>query len=269
MKERLGVVATNGMMLAADEPPPVITLNPSGISPFLLIGDHAGNAIPRSLDALGVGEADRTRHIAWDIGVAALGERLSAALDAVFIRQHYSRLVIDCNRAPGAPSSIPEVSDGTAIPGNRGLDRSEADERARRIHAPYQQAIAEEIARRGAAGLPTVLIALHSFTPRMNGFDRPWHVGVLHSAGDTRFAQATLAALREDAALVVGDNEPYQMDGTDYTVPRHAFAAGLPYAELETRQDLLSDSDGIGRWCAILRRALEAANASASPRSAA
>ncbi len=248
--------SSNGALLATDDPLPVITENPRGRSPFLLIGDHAGNSIPRRLGTLGLDPVDRTRHIAWDIGIAALGQALAASLDAVFIRQVYSRLVIDCNRAPDAPAAMPETSDGSAIPGNRGLSAADRAERVRCIHAPYQEAVAAEIARRDAAGQPIVLIALHSFTPRMNGFDRPWHAGVLYDGGDTAFAIATLDRLRSMPDLVVGDNEPYRMDLTDYTVPRHAFPTAMPYAELEIRQDLLGTREGIERWCAIVRTAL-------------
>lgn len=236
-------------------------LNPAGPSPFLLLGDHAGNRIPRGLGDLGLDESERIRHIAWDIGIAALGSALSARLDATFIHQTYSRLVIDCNRRPGAPGSIPPVSDGTAVPANAALDEAGAQGRAEAIHAPYQAAIGHEIARRRNAGQETILVSLHSFTPSMQGIDRPWHVGILHDAGDNRFARAMLAFFEKDPALVVGDNQPYAMDTIDYTVPRHAYEARLPYAEIEIRQDLLSDESGIAAWCDRVEQALNHARA--------
>ena len=112
-------------LLGPDDVSPFVVVNPSGGSSFLLLGDHAGRAVPASLAGLGLGPEAMERHIAWDIGIAGLGERLASALDACFIRQTYSRLVIDCNRQPGAADAAPAVSDGTAIPGNVGL--SEAD----------------------------------------------------------------------------------------------------------------------------------------------
>lgn len=243
-------------ILAADEPPPVNVLNPAAPSPCLLLGDHAGNRIPRGLADLGLDEMERTRHIAWDIGIAALGTALAGRMDATFIHQTYSRLVIDCNRRPGAPDSIPPVSDGTAIAANAALDQAGAERRAAAIHAPYQAAIASEIERRLATGQETILVALHSFTPSMRGTDRPWQVGILHDAGDSRFARAMLAFFAGDPALIVGDNEPYSMDTIDYTVPFHAYERRLPYAEIEIRQDLLSDSAGIAEWCDRLEQAL-------------
>ncbi|NJC05734.1 putative N-formylglutamate amidohydrolase [Sphingomonas kaistensis] len=231
-------------------------LNPAAPSPFLLLGDHAGNLIPRGMADLGLDEGERTRHIAWDIGIAALGTALSERLDATFIHQTYSRLVIDCNRRPGAPDSIPPVSDGTAIALNAALDGAGAAARAEAIHAPYQAAIADDIERRLAAGQETFLIALHSFTPSMRGIDRPWKVGILHDAGDSRFARAMLAFFAQDPDLMAGDNEPYSMDIIDYTIPTHAYERRLPYAEIEIRQDLLADDAGIAAWCDRVEQAL-------------
>ncbi len=111
-------------LLAAGEPPPVTVDNANGKSPFLLVADHAGNSIPRALGRLGIAEAECERHIAWDIGIAGLGRRLANALDAMFIRQNYSRLVIDCNRPPGTPTSIAEISEAHADPRQRRAARS-------------------------------------------------------------------------------------------------------------------------------------------------
>ncbi|MDB5685586.1 MAG: putative N-formylglutamate amidohydrolase, partial [Rhizorhabdus sp.] len=245
-----------GTLLGPDDPAPVIAFNTDRPSPFLLIGDHAGIAIPASLGTLGLQAPDLARHIASDIGVCGLGEALALRLDCGFLHQTYSRLVIDCNRDPTAADAIPEVSDDTIIPGNCGIGAEGVQARIAAIHAPYQHAIADEIARRAASGHGTVLVSLHSFTPAMQGVSRPWHVGILHEGGDESFALAVLEELRKETDLVVGDNEPYHMDATDHSVPRHAFAAGLPYVELEIRQDLLADAAGQRHWSEILATAL-------------
>jgi predicted N-formylglutamate amidohydrolase len=247
-------------ILASDEPPSVAVHNEAAGSPFLLLGDHAGNRIPASLEELGLDATERKRHIAWDIGVADLGVRLADRLGASFIHQVYSRLVIDCNRRPGAPDSIPVTSDNTIIPGNDGLDKQQAQDRAAAIFHPYQQKITDEIDDRGARGMETVLVALHSFTPRMGGIERPWHAGILHDAGDSRFARAMLGALREDLDLNVGNNQPYSMDSIDFTIPFHAYARGLSYVEIEIRQDLLTTASDIERWSALLQQALSTAH---------
>jgi predicted N-formylglutamate amidohydrolase len=241
--------------LSPDDPPPVAIVPATGDSPFLLIGDHAGIAIPAHRDSLGVSRADMARHIACDIGIRGLGEALAGMTGAAFIHQHYSRLAIDCNRDPDSPDAIPPVSDGTVIPGNQAITPDEAAARIAAIHAPYQDAIAQAI----ETGKARVLVSLHSFTPVMQGFERPWHMGILHGGGDERFAIAMLDVLRARGGIVVGDNEPYHMDGTDHTVPRHAFAKGMPYVEIEVRQDLIGDPAGQDHWAGIIAEALTAA----------
>jgi predicted N-formylglutamate amidohydrolase len=230
-------------LLSRGDPSPTIVVNPRGSSPYLLLGDHAGREIPRALGDLGLRPEAMERHIAWDIGVAALGERLAQTLDAVFIRQTYSRLVIDCNRRPGDPTSAPAVSDGHAIPGNADLAPDALAARQDEIFAPYHAEIARVLDARQAIGRPTVIVALHSFTPVFQGFVRPWRYGVLHR-GDSPFSDRVLAALRQRLGEAAGDNQPYAMDGTDNTVPLHADARGLDYLELEVRQDLIADPDG-------------------------
>lgn len=253
--------ARSNRLLGPDDLPPFVVTNTGGRSPFLLLGDHAGRAIPRALGDLGVAAVEMDRHIAWDIGIAATGERLAAALDACFIHQTYSRLVIDCNRKPDAPDLAPAISDGTTVPANVGLTDDDRATRLAEIHAPYQAAIADLIAVRTARGQPTVLVSLHSFTPSMGGFARPWLYGVLHR-NDSPFSDAVLAQLRSAFGDQAGDNQPYAMDGRDNTIPRHADGHGLDYLELEIRQDLIERADGQDRAAALfadlLPRALAA-----------
>lgn len=246
-------------LLTTEDTSPVTVINPAGASSFLLIGDHAGKAVPARLGSLGLGEADLSRHIGWDIGVGELGALLAERLDAVFVRQTYSRLVIDCNRSHDQPDVIATVSDGTLVPGNAGLTEAERAARFAEIHAPYHATIAAELARRDALAMPTVVIALHSFTPMMSGpmrdQARPWQIGILHDGGDTVFAHALLDVLRREPNLTVGDNEPYRMDLIDYTIPRHAYPA-RGYAEIEIRQDLLGSTADCDAWADRLARLL-------------
>ena len=241
-------------LLSPGDPAPVVELRPGGASPFLLIADHAGQAVPARLGDLGLPRSELDRHIGWDIGIAGTTERLSALLDAHAIAQAYSRLVIDCNRPLHAASSIAAASDGTGIPGNAGLDAAGRRQRADAIFAPYHAHIAAALDARARLGRPTILIAMHSFTPAMNGSARPWHAGVLYQR-DARFAHALLDALRAEGDLVVGDNEPFSVsDATDYAIPVHAEARGLPHVELEIRQDLIADADGQQAWAERLAR---------------
>ncbi|MET0272548.1 MAG: N-formylglutamate amidohydrolase [Phenylobacterium sp.] len=243
------------MTLSRDEGSPSIVANAGADSPFLLLGDHAGREIPFALGDLGVPKAEMDRHIAWDIGIAGLGARLAEALGACFIRQRYSRLVIDCNRDPARPDAFPEVSDGTPIPGNVGLTPAGRQARRAAIFEPYHAAIAAELDDRARRQLPTLLIALHSFTPAMGGFDRPWRFGVLH-AEDSPYSLRVLQRLRAEVGEAVGDNLPYKMDDVDYTVPFHARPRGLDYLELEVRQDTITEAAGQMAVAKLLERLL-------------
>jgi predicted N-formylglutamate amidohydrolase len=232
---------------------PAIVLNPGALCPLLLVGDHAGRDIPPHLHRLDLPAGALGAHIAWDIGVAGLGAELSAGLGATFIAQRYSRLVIDCNRDPARADSIVEISDGVPIPGNAALTAEARAERTARIFRPYHDRIAAEIEARLAAGRPTILVCLHSFTAALSGAaPRPWHVGVLH-LGDSEASRRMLELLRGAFPVnLVGDNEPYQMDGTDFTAPHHAIARGLGYLELEIRQDLIADPAGQAAMARLL-----------------
>jgi predicted N-formylglutamate amidohydrolase len=235
-------------ILAPDEPPPVAEYNTEGRSQFLLVCDHAGRRIPRALDSLGVAEADLARHIAWDIGIEGVARRLSALLDAHLIMQIYSRLVIDCNRPPGSPTSIAPLSEGTAIPGNEKISTQDAVRRAREIFNPYHDRIEQCLDARKAAGQPTWLISLHSFTPVYAGIPRPWQAGVLYNR-DSTLAHRLRDLLAAPGDLFVGDNEPYSVtDDTDYTVPMHGERRGLAHVAIEIRQDLIGDEAGQEYW---------------------
>jgi predicted N-formylglutamate amidohydrolase len=253
-----------GPLLGTGDPPPVRLLRPEGAADFLLTADHAGRAIPRHLGDLGLPEEERARHIAWDIGIAGVTERLAAALDATAVLQAYSRLVIDCNRRPEWPSAIPAVSETTAIPGNEGLTAAEREARRLAVFQPYHDRIADLIDRRAAAGRRTLLIAMHSFTPVFKGVARAVEVGVLYNAGarDLRLAQIMLDLLRAEGNLAVGDNQPYAITGnSDYTVPVHGEGRGLPHVEIEIRQDLIGDDAGQARWADRLAGLLPLADA--------
>jgi predicted N-formylglutamate amidohydrolase len=241
-------------MLQADEPSPVLEHHSSGVSPFLLICDHYGQLIPRALGDLGVPASERRRHIGWDIGIGGVATRLADALDAHLIAQRYSRLVIDCNRPLHVASSIPMLSEATRIPGNEGLTREAALQRRQAIFDPYHDRIADIIDARVARKQPTILLAMHSFTPLYSGIARPWHIGTLYEH-DTRLPHRLLARLRAEPQLVVGDNEPYAVrEGSDYTIPVHGAARGLLHTGIEIRQDLITDEGGQRAWAERLTR---------------
>lgn len=247
------------MLLTDADPNPVRVLRETGRSDMFLTADHAGRAIPAVLGDLGVSTAERARHIGWDIGIGGVTERLSELLDATAVFQAYSRLVIDCNRDPSWPSAMPEISEHTPIPGNVGISAADRQARADAIFTPYHDRIRTLLDARAARR--TVLVAMHSFTPRFKGESRAMHVGVLYYK-KTRLAEIMLDLLRREGDIEVGDNAPYAItENSDYSIPTHGQARGLDHVEIEIRQDLIETEDGQAAWAERFARLLTAANA--------
>jgi predicted N-formylglutamate amidohydrolase len=247
---------TAGTVAAPDDPPVVELVNPAGRAPVLLLCDHAGRRIPTWLGDLGLRAQELERHIAFDIGAADVTRRLARLLDAPAVLAHVSRLVVDPNRLPGDPSSIPAISDGTLVPANQELSPDQIRRRLGYAFVPYHRAVARQIASlRRRHGIPAI-VSIHSFTPQLGASPRPWDVAVLWDA-DRRLAGPVLARLRRDPALKVGDNEPYSgRYPLGYTIPFHAVRSGLPHVTFEVRQDLIATRAHAEAWALRLAEVL-------------
>lgn len=240
----------NEALLAADEPAAFEIVNADGAGTAILVCDHASNRIPRRLEALGLGTAALAGHIAWDPGAANVARQLSDLLDAPLVLSGYSRLVIDCNRPPGSPESIPAQSDGVPVPGNRMLTPRERAARIEALFGPYHRAIGAMLD--GRADRPSVLLSIHSFTAVLAGQPRPWDIGFAYGR-DRRFAALILDAMSRDACIVVGDNQPYSIeDAFDHSIPVHGEKRGLPHVLVEIRQDRIAMPEDAAAWAARL-----------------
>jgi predicted N-formylglutamate amidohydrolase len=238
-------------LLAADEPAPFSILNQASEKPLLLVCDHASRIFPRALGDLGLDPLARRCHLALDIGAGALTQKLAESLGATAVLAGYSRLVVDCNRDLLDPGAFLEFGDGIVIPGNRNLRPEQKAARAESIYWPYHRAIDAEIKRLAGERRAPAVIAIHSFTPVLDGVSRPWEFGILWDA-DPGIADILMRKLA-DSGFVVGDNEPYSGRAPqDFTVDNHAEAAGLPHAGIEVRQDLIADDAGVARIAGIL-----------------
>lgn len=245
--------------IVQDEPLEAVeVLNLQGAAPVLVICDHAGRRIPSWLGDLGLSERERARHIGWDIGAADMTRVLARRLDAPAVLCHVSRLVIDPNRRPGEPTSIPRVSDGTVIPANQQVSMAERRRRFRVSFVPYHRAVARQLAERRRRTRYAGIVSIHSCTDVMGGMWRPWHVGVLWNR-DERLARPILERLREDKGLTVGANQPYsgRIHG-GYSIPFHAERNGLPHVSFEVRQDLIGTCERAEAWGERLAAVLEA-----------
>lgn len=236
-------------LLTENDPSPVDILNARSDHPLLLICEHAGQAIPERLDGLGISYADLDTHIGWDIGAKAVTQAMARTLGAPAVFQRYSRLVIDCNRPPDASDAMPGVSDGVDIPGNQGLGLKAREARRQEIFDPFHDAVATCFAQHPRR----IVLSVHSFTPAMGGINRPWDIGFLFRK-DTKTSQHLERFVREaQPLLTIGMNQPYQIDNSsDWFVPHHGEARGLPHSLIEIRNDLIQGPEGQREWANTL-----------------
>lgn len=229
---------------------------------LLILCDHAENTIPPAYDRLGLKDQDLHRHIAYDLGAAAVAERLAAMLGAPAVLSRFSRLLIDPNRGLDDPTLVMQITDGLIVPGNAGLDAEALQARIDLYHKPYHEAIERAVDAGIARGKPPVIVSMHSFTQAWKGVARPWAVGVLWDK-DPRLALPLLDALGAIPGIVVGDNVPYSGQLKGDTLYRHGTRRGLAHALIELRQDLILGPEGQAEWAArlagVLRKVLDAA----------
>jgi predicted N-formylglutamate amidohydrolase len=237
--------------------PAVEILNESGSSPVVILCEHASNFIPPEYEGLGLSPAELERHIAWDIGAAGVTRALSHLIDAPAFLGQYSRLLIDLNRPLNSPTSIVSRSESTDVPANASIGSAERARRAALYFEPFHRAVRRLLAERRRAGRPTLIVAIHSFTPAFHGDARPWHAGIIYEKG-TAFAETTLDRLRlQDIALNVGANVPYSVTPDDYYgLLVYGDDVGNPAVLVEVRQDLLVQPAEQERWAQRLAAAL-------------
>ena len=233
--------------IPASHAPAVTVVGGTTASRVVLLCDHASNALPAGYGTLGLPPAELERHIAYDIGAAAVTRGLAALLDAPAILTRTSRLLIDPNRGWDDPTLIMRISDGAVIPGNRHLDEAERTERIALYYTPYHSAITRVIDAFATHQTAPVLLSIHSFTSVWKGVPRPWHAGVLWDE-DPRLALPLIDGLRADPELIVGDNEPYIGKLIGDTLWQHGTKRGIPHAIVEIRQDLIGSAEGQAAW---------------------
>ncbi len=222
----------------------------------ILLCDHARNTLPPDYGTLGLPPGEFRRHIAYDIGAEAVTLGLAGRLEATALLTGFSRLLIDPNRGLDDPTLIMKLSDGAVVPGNRDIDAGERQNRIERYYLPYHTAITSEIDGLIARRIRPILVSVHSFTPAWKGTPRPWHAGILWDR-DGRLPRLLLDGLRGNAALTIGDNEPYHGALEGDTLNTHGTKRGLAHALIEIRQDLIAEQSGVDEWVDRLALILE------------
>lgn len=209
--------------------------NADGASRVLILCEHASHHIPVAFGDLGLSDADKISHAAWDPGAFAMAQLISDALDAPLVSSQVSRLVYDCNRPPEAASAMPEQSEVVTIPGNKGLSHAQRQARVDAYYTPFCIAVQDIIAARK----PRALVTVHSFTPVYFGNARPTEIGILHDR-DRRMADTMLTAATA-SKFTVERNQPYgPEDGVTHSLRLHGVQNSIPNVMLELRSDLIA-----------------------------
>lgn len=232
-------------MFSVTDPAPFEVINRTGSAPLVIACDHASNRVPESLENLGLEQTELEKHIAYDIGAKQVAFALSEQFDAPLISANYSRLVIDLNRHLDDPSLIVDQSDGIAIPANLQLSETQRQWRIDEIFMSYHDAYSELVADRQSNHELPMILSIHSFTPSMNGSDRPWHYGVLWDSAHESLSKRILDNFQQFEDLTIGSNEPYHAnDPKGYAQVIRAENNQLQMALIEIRQDIVADACG-------------------------
>ncbi|MBX3026258.1 N-formylglutamate amidohydrolase [bacterium] len=201
---------------------------------LVLTCEHASPAVPPEYANLGLAPAQLRDHIGWDVGAATVTEELSRQLGAPAVLSAASRLLVDCNRDLTDADLMPHQSHGVAIPGNARIESGERRERLQRFYDPYHAAVDATV----RACQDALLLSVHTFTPELNGHQRPFDVGVLFD--DFVDLANALAADIASAGFAVRMNEPYSaLDGLIFSARCHGRRHRTRYLELEINNRLL------------------------------
>jgi predicted N-formylglutamate amidohydrolase len=247
-------------ILMAGEPAPARVENEKGRGQCIVVCDHASNRVPKSLGTLGLKKSDLEKHIAWDPGTEIIGRHIAQKIDAPLVCSSYSRLVVDVNRGEKSPECMRAVYDHIVVPGNAGLTAANKKQRITEIFTPYHKTLARTIRARVRKDTVPVILSIHSFTPKMDDYLRPWHIGILWNR-EEKIARRLVRNLRiNNPGMVVGENEPYSLKAANLqknTITTHAESKGLPYIIVEFRQDLVKSAAGARKWAKILLQSLD------------
>jgi len=220
----------------------------------MLSCEHGGNRVPSRWARLFRSRARLlSSHRGWDPGALAISRGLARRLRVPLVAATTTRLLVDLNRSQRNPAIFSEIT--------RELASEERDRLIAALHGPHWRRIRETLDR---ASRPVVHLAVHSFTPRLEGRIRAFDLGLLYDPARSR-ERAFAACLRgrlvaADAGLRVRRNAPYRgsSDGLTTALRRERPAADYLGVELELNQALLRSAVGRGRLLELLAPCLSA-----------
>jgi predicted N-formylglutamate amidohydrolase len=201
----------------------------------LVTSEHGGNEVPGEHRALFRGRrALLESHRGWDPGTLDLAERLAASLGAPLAWSTTTRLLVDLNRSPHNPRLFSEVTRPLARDARRALIET--------WHRPHWEAVRTALARGLRAEGRVLHLAVHSFTPVLDGVTRKPDISLLYDparkperALGEAWSRALAGAL---PARIVRRNDPYKgsSDGLATAMRRELPASSYVGIEIEINQ---------------------------------
>lgn len=213
--------------------------------------EHASNRVPAPWRPRPADRRLLAMHWGYDIGARNVTIELARLDASCAVLSRFSRLLIDPNRDPADATAVLRDTDDGCPSFNRQPDLTA---RVGRFHRPFHAALGEVTARM----IPRLLVSIHSFTPVFRGNHRAVEAGVLFDSHDA-LCGGVVDALRQQG-FRTEPNEPYSGKlGLIYSAARHGGSAGIPYFEIELRQDLIASGKDARAVARRVWRALEAA----------
>lgn len=237
-----------------------------GASALVLTCEHADHRVPRRYARLFAGaEQVLASHRGWDPGALRLARLLARRLGRPLIVTRWSRLLVESNRSSTNPRVWSRFT--------RDLPPDERERILERYWWPHRRDVEAAIVTASRKGGRVVHVAVHSFTPVLDGELRRADVGVLYDSQRSReagFARRWGALLlrRYPGELRVRYNYPYRgcADGlTAWLRQRHPAARYLGL-ELEVNQALAVGSAWRGLGEALAGSLAEALGKESPPR---
>lgn len=202
---------------------------------FLITCEHAGNRVPAKYAVLFAAHRDLlASHRGWDPGSLDMGRAFARALRAPLISSTCTRLLVDLNRSDRGRARFSFVT--------RDLPVHERREILAEHYLPHWTSVGCAVAESVRRGAPLIHLAMHTFTPILNGRVRRTDVGLLYDPSrrlERRFCGLWRDALRQRRPdLTIHRNQPYRgvSDGLTTMLRRSHPATRYLGVELEVNQ---------------------------------
>ncbi|HMP78237.1 MAG TPA: N-formylglutamate amidohydrolase [Pirellulaceae bacterium] len=174
---------------------------------LLLTCEHAGFEIPAEFASSFADAGDVLRsHRGWDPGALDVAAYLSRSLAAPLIATRVSRLLVETNRSRSHPKLFSEFV--------KALPVAKRDSILQQYYFPHRQSVVEWIKPHVQARKTVLHVAVHSFTPVLNGEVRLCDVGLLYDpqrTGERKFCRGwKQAMLANSPGWRVRMNYPYR-----------------------------------------------------------